>query len=93
MLILIISNFRYNHLNKEYNKLKIQNTEQVDSLVYVNKTLEKQVSNYKAKVITLEEAIDSLQEVKSKIVIKKDNVVVSKSTADGVVLLQKNLSR
>lgn len=93
LIILIISNFQYNKLQRELNKLKIEKIELIDSLVYMNNELEKQISDYNIKTISLEETIDSLQHVKNKIIVKRDGVVVSKSTADGVKLLQENLSK
>ena len=91
--MIAIGGIKYNRLNKEYNKLKIESLEQVDSLVYVNRELEKQISNYKTEVIQLEDAIDSLQRVKNRILIKKDQVIVSKSASEGIALLQENLSK
>jgi len=93
LLILIISNFRYNRLSKEFNEFKKEYTEQVDSLTWVNHELEKQVNEYKENVIHLEDAIDSLEQVKNKIIIQKDGVIVSKSVSDGVELLKKNLEK
>ena len=93
LLILIVGNFRYNRLSKEFNEFKKEYTEQVDSLTWVNHELEKQVNDYKQNVIHLEDAIDSLEHVKNKIIIQKDGVVVSKSVSDGVELLKKNLEK
>lgn len=93
LIILVVSNFRYNRLNKELNKLKIESIEKIDSLTYINRELEKQVSDYKSEVIQLEDAIDSLQKVKNKIIVKKDQVLVSNSISEGITLLQENLSR
>ena len=55
--------------------------------------VKKQISNYKTEVIQLEDAIDSLQRVKNRILIKKDQVIVSKSASEGIALLQENLSK
>lgn len=93
LLLLVMANCRYNRLNKELNRLKIEATEQVDSLVYINRELQKQVDGYQTEVIHLEDVIDSLQRVKNKVILKKDEVIVSKSVSDGIVLLQKNLDK
>lgn len=93
LIILVINSFRYNRLSKEFNEFKKEYTEQVDSLTWVNHELEKQVNEYKENVIHLEDAIDSLEHIKNKIIIQKDDVIVSKSVSDGVELLKKNLER
>lgn len=93
LLLLVMANCRYNRLNKELNQLKIEATEQVDSLVYINRELQKQVDGYQTEVIHLEDVIDSLQRVKNKVILKKDEVIVSKSVSEGIVLLQKNLDK
>lgn len=93
LILLIIGNFRYNRLSKQINQIKIENIEHVDSLKYINKELEKQISTYKVEISDLENTIDSLQKVKNKILIKKDGVVVSKSVSEGIVRLQNNLSK
>lgn len=93
LIILVINSFRYNHLSKEFNEFKKEYTEQVDSLTWVNHELEKQINEYKENVIHLETAIDSLEHIKNKIIIQKDDVIVSKSVSDGVELLKKNLER
>lgn len=93
LIILVINSFRYNRLSKEFNEFKKEYTEQVDSLTWVNHELEKQINEYKENVIYLEDAIDSLEHIKNKIIIQKDNVIVSKSVSDGVELLKKNLER
>lgn len=91
--ILIINSFRYNSIVKKLNKLKIENAVQVDSLVYINHQLEKQISTYKIEVSDLENSIDSLQQIKNKIIVKKDEIIVSKSVSEGIVKLQENLSK
>lgn len=93
LIILVINSFRYNSLSKEFNEFKKEYTEQVDSLTWVNHELEKQINEYKENVIYLDAAIDSLEHIKNKIIIQKDNVIVSKSVSDGVELLKKNLER
>ena len=93
LIILVINSFRYNRLSKEFNEFKKEYTEQVDSLTWVNHELEKQINEYKENVIYLEDAIDSLEHIKNKIIIQKDDVIVSKSVSDGVELLKKNLER
>lgn len=93
LILLIIGNFRYNRLSKQINQIKIENIEHVDSLKYINKELEKQISTYKIEISDLENTIDSLQKVKNKILVKKDGVVVSKSVSEGIVRLQNNLSK
>lgn len=93
LILLIIGNFRYNRLSKQINQIKIENIEHIDSLKYINKELEKQISTYKVEISDLENTIDSLQKVKNKILVKKDGVVVSKSVSEGIVRLQNNLSK
>ena len=93
LLLLVVGNLRYNKVVKELNKLKLENTVKVDSLVYVNKEYEKQISVYKLQVETLEEEIDSLNKIKSKIITQKDKVVVSKSASEGVEQLKRNLEK
>ena len=93
LLILIINNFRYNRIVKQLNQMKIENTVQVDSLIYTNKELEKQVSTYKIEVSDLEREIDSLQQVKNRIIVKKNDVIISKSVSEGIVMLQNNLAK
>lgn len=93
LIILVINSFRYNRLSKEFNEFKKEYTEQVDSLTWVNHELEEQINEYKENVIHLETAIDSLEHIKNKIIIQKDDVIVSKSVSDGVELLKKNLER
>ncbi len=93
LLMLILGNFRYNRVTKELNQLKMETTEKVDSLVYVNQEYEKQINTYKLEVETLEQEIDSLKKIKNKVLIQKDKVVVSKSTSEGVELLKKNLEK
>lgn len=93
LVMLVIGNFRYNRLSKQLNQVKIENIERVDSLTYINKELEKQVSTYKIEISDLENTIDSLQKVKNKILVKKDGVIVSKSVSEGIVRLQNNLSK
>ena len=93
LILLIVGNLRYNKVVKELNKLKLENTVKVDSLVYVNQEYEKQISVYKLQVETLEEEIDSLNKIKSKIITQKDKVVVSKSASESVEQLKRNLER
>lgn len=91
--MLIIGNFRYNRVVKQLYKTKIENLEQVDSLVYINEQLKKEISTYKIEISDLENKIDSLKGVKNKILVKRDGVVVSKSVSEGIVKLQENLSK
>lgn len=93
LLLLIIGNFRYNRVVKQLNKMKIENAVQVDSLIYANHQLEQQVNTYKIEVSDLEHEIDSLQQVKNRIIVKKNETIVSKSVSEGIVLLQNNLSK
>lgn len=93
LLLLIIGNFRYNSVVKQLNKMKIENAVQVDSLIYANYQLEQQVNTYKIEVSDLEHEIDSLQQVKNRIIVKKNETIVSKSISEGIVLLQNNLSK
>ncbi|MBQ8132738.1 MAG: hypothetical protein IJ193_09635 [Bacilli bacterium] len=93
LIMLIIGNFRYNRVVKQLYKTKIENLEQVDSLVYINEQLKKEISTYKIEISDLENKIDSLKGVKNKILVKRDGVVVSKSVSEGIVKLQENLSK
>lgn len=92
-LIIFIGKSKYNRLQNKYNELKIQSTEQIDSLVYINREHMKRISEYESEVSRLENDIDSLENVKNKVIIKKDQVIVSSNVSDGVQQLKDNLKR
>lgn len=93
LLLIIISNVRYNKVVRQLNQMKIEHAVNVDSLIYANEQLEKQISTYKIEVSDLEHEIDSLQLVKNRIIVKKNEIIVSKSVSEGIVMLQNNLSK
>ena len=92
-LILFINQSRYNRLQNKYNKLKIESIEQIDSLTYINREHMKKISEFELEINELENTVDSLEQVKNKIIIKKDQVIVSSTISEGVQQLKDNLER
>ena len=90
---LIISQVRCNKLQKELNKEKINNLELVDSLTYINKIHLKNIEKLNSEISDLKYSIDSLEQIKNKIVYKKDGVIVSKDVSSGVEQLKHNLQK
>jgi len=92
-LILFINQSRYNRLQNKYNRLKIESIEQIDSLTYINREHMKKISEFELEINELENTVDSLEQVKNKIIIKKDQVIVSSTISEGVQQLKDNLER
>lgn len=90
---ILFSEIRCNKLRKELNAEKIKNLEYIDSLVYINREHQKNIEKYESEIIDLESAIDSLQKVKQKVIIKKEEVIVSKDASSASQLLKDNLKK
>ena len=80
-----------NHLRNQLNEEKMKNLEQVDSLEYANKQHLKQIKVYESQISELKMELDSLEKVKSKIIVKKDDVIVSNNVSEATKLLKENL--
>lgn len=89
----VISTAQYNRLNKEFTDFKIQTLEQVDSLTILNEQHLKTISLLEEEIQTLDAKADSLEQVKSRIIIKTKDVIISKDISESAELLKKNLSR
>jgi len=90
---LIFSQVKCNKLQKQLNQERIKNLEQVDSLVYVNREHQRKIEEYQKDIISLQSAIDSLKQVKQRIIVKKEEVVISKSTSSAANLLKQNIEK
>lgn len=90
---IICSQVKCNKLQKQLNEEKIKNLEYVDSLTYINREHQRLIDKYESEIVDLESAIDSLTKVKQKIIIKKDEVIVSKDVSSAVKLLRENLEK
>lgn len=93
LLYIIISQIRYDKLKRQFNDYKINYSEQVDSLKYANQQYLQKINEYELDIIDLKNDVDSLEQLKRKVIIKKDNVIVSETISDGVEQLKDNLSR
>ncbi len=89
--LLIFSQIKCNKLQKQLNEERIKNLEQIDSLTYINKQHLEIIKTYELKVSELNSEIDSLEKVKNKIIIKKDEIIVSNDASSAANLLKKNL--
>ena len=90
---IISSQIKCNRLKKEINQIKIQNLEKVDSLNFINNQHLKRINTYELEISKLNSEIDSLQKVKNKIIIKKDEVLVANGVSDAANNIKKNLAR
>lgn len=89
--LLIFSQIKCNKLQKQLNEERINNLEQIDSLTYINKQRLEIIKTYDLKVSELNSEIDSLERVKNKIIIRRDNVIVSSDASSAANLLKTNL--
>ena len=78
-------------MKKQIIQLKKESLEQIDSLTYINRQHLEQIKTYELKISELNSEIDSLEKIKNKIIIKKDEVVVSNDASSAANLLKKNL--
>lgn len=92
-IMFVISTVQYNRLNNEFTDFKIQTLEQVDSLTILNEQHLKTISLLEEEIQTLDAKADSLEQVKSRIIIKTKDVIISKDISESAELLKKNLSR
>lgn len=88
---IVVSQIKCNKLQKEINHIRIENLEQVDSLTYINKEHLKRIDLYELEISELKSEIDSLEQVRSTIIVKRDVVVVSKSVSEASETLKHNL--
>lgn len=86
-----ISQIKCNRLRNQLNEERIKNLEQVDSLYYINKQHLNAIKTYEFEVSELKSEIDSLQQLKNKIIVKKDGVIVSNNVSSAVNQLKQNL--
>lgn len=91
LIWLIVSQVKCNHLRNQLNEEKMKNLEQVDSLEYANKQHLKQIKVYEYQISELKMELDSLEKAKSKIIVKKDDVIVSNNVSEATKLLKENL--
>lgn len=73
--------------------MKIQNLEQVDSLTIINNNHLKRIKEYEYEISKLNSEVDSLYQVKNKVIIKKEKVLVSTGVSDAANKLKKNLDK
>lgn len=71
----------------------IHNLEQFDSLNYINRIYLKQIKEYESEIKHLEKNVDSLNKIKNKIIIKRDEVIVSDNVSSAVNTLKLNLDK
>ena len=89
---IFITSIQNNKLRNELNKERINNLEQIDSLTYINQQHLKTIQLYENEVLGLKSEVDSLNKIKNKIIIKKDEVIVSDNISSAVEQLKLNLN-
>ena len=96
IVILVIGLFmRINYLDRKVLTLKqdlIEMENKNDSYKIIIDECNKKISEYQSKDSILTYQIDSLERIKNKIIIKKDNVNVSSNFSEGVITLKSNLN-
>lgn len=90
---IVFTQVRYNKLQKELNEEKHKNLERIDYLENQNKEYQKNIEKYQSDIIDLESAIDSLNKVKQKVIVKKEEVIISKDVSSAANLLKDNLQK
>ena len=70
LIWLLVSQIKCANLKKQLNIERINNLEQVDSLIYINKHHLKTIREYQLQITELNNELDSLQHVKKQIIKK-----------------------
>ena len=93
ILLIVIPQIKCNSLRNELNAERIKNLEQIDSLTYINREHEKLIKTYELQISEMETKVDSLKRLKNRVIIKKDEVIVSKDVSSAVNQLKSNLEK
>lgn len=88
----VIMQMRYNSLKQDYNELKIKKENIIDSLKNDNAERLQSIVKLESEIITLNYKVDSLYNVKQKVVQSKKDFTVSKSISESSNLLKRNLN-
>lgn len=87
----IFRTFSYYKINKEYNSYKERIELITDSLEYINNSIRIKLDSTLNVCDELSFKIDSLNDVKQQIIIKKESYKINDNILDGVEILKKNL--
>lgn len=91
LLFLIIKTCNFYSLKKEYDNYKRKIELHTDSLSHVNDSIEYELDMILNYCDNLEFKIDSLNQVKQKIIIKKESYKINDNILNGVGILKENL--
>lgn len=86
---IIFSENRYSKLEEQYQELLLDQKSIVDSLRNENERKTKEIDKTQASIITLESKIDSLTQIKQKVI--RDTFVIANSFSESISLLKSNL--
>lgn len=92
LCLVIYFQIRCIKLANALDKAQIEILNQSDSIDFINKQHIKTIKLYEAKISELNIQIDSLDNIKQQIIIRKDDIIVSDNISDAVLKLKENLS-
>ncbi len=87
----VFKTYSYYKLNKEYTQYKLYIENTTDSLLHVNNNLEDKLDSIYVSCEYMKNQIDSLEDVKQKIIIKKESYKINDNILMGVKMLKQNL--
>lgn len=88
----VISHEKYKTLQENYNKLLFEKSNIIDSLNIENDKKLESICNLEKHIDILNLELDSLYNIKSNVIQKRNKFTVSKNISDGSNLLKKNLN-
>lgn len=87
----VVTKKQYEILKEEYNELLYKQSTIVDSLEVDNRHHLESISLLENEVMLLTYRLDSLQHIKTDIIVKKNDFTISSSITSGANLLRRNL--
>lgn len=88
----VITHKKYNILEQEYNELLFEKTSIIDSLEYDNTKKSEFISELEQTILSLNDNLDSLYNIKMNIQKSENKFTISSSISHGAELLKQNLN-
>ena len=88
----VVTQIQYNSLKQDYNELKFQKENTIDSLKRDNVKRLESIAELESEISILNNKIDSMYNVKQTVIQMKNEFTVSQNISEGANLLKRNLN-
>lgn len=88
----VVTQIQYNSLKQDYNELKFQKENTIDSLKRDNVKRLESIAELESEISILNNKIDSMYNVKQTVIQMKNEFTVSQNISEGANLLKQNLN-